>query len=290
MSAAPKTRPKVRVEAIADDDLDAVAQFLHVHMNPRIRVQQWRDSFRTPWRHAGPNHGYALRSGDDLVGVYSAIYSSREIDGREEQFCNLAAWCVQPDQRMHSFALLKKQLAHRDEYHMTDLSPRPEVAKLMRRFGFEDIAPQCWIVPNVPWASRTRVLSGADEIARRLVGSELQAFLDHRSFRTIQHALVEAKDGICHLVFQSTRKRGIPCIVVLHVSDPAVLAGQYAAVGAHLLRRTGIPFTIYEARALTTRPRLAKSFDLGAKLFRSTTLRAEQIDNLYSELVTLPLA
>ena len=80
----------------------------------------------------------------------------------------------------------------------------------------------------------------------------------------------------------------VPCATLLHLSAPELLQGRYATLGRHLLKAEGAILTIFEARRLVTRPLL--SFRLQSanrRLYRSPTLAPEQIDNLYSEAVTL---
>ena len=43
-------------------------------------------------------------------GAYLALYSERDIDGRTERFCNLAAWCVMDEYRSFGLMLLKALL------------------------------------------------------------------------------------------------------------------------------------------------------------------------------------
>ena len=67
-----------------------------------------------------------LLDGDTIVGAHLAFYSERMIEDRRERFCNLGAWCVQPDYRFHSLRLLKALLAQ-EGYTFTDLSPSGNV-------------------------------------------------------------------------------------------------------------------------------------------------------------------
>ena len=85
-----------------------------------------------PWKADAPNHGFMLRDGQRVVGVYLAFYSERVIAGRVERFCNLGAWCVLPEFRFHSVRLLKALLAQ-DGYHFTDLSPSEKVSAAQRQ-------------------------------------------------------------------------------------------------------------------------------------------------------------
>src|SRR5262245_16676781 len=92
---------------IMHKDITAVADFLHTNLNARLTASGWADAMLVPWKVEAPNHGFMLRDKDRVVGAYLAFYSQRTIEGREERFCNLGAWCVLPEYRFHSIRLLK---------------------------------------------------------------------------------------------------------------------------------------------------------------------------------------
>ena len=92
----------------------------------RLGRSTGRDALDVPWEVESPNAGFMLLDDDEIVGVQLAFYSERTIDGRRERFCNLGAWCVLPDYRLHSLRLLKAALSQKG-YHFTDLSPSGNV-------------------------------------------------------------------------------------------------------------------------------------------------------------------
>lgn len=286
-SAKPKPeRLRVEVEPILPGDLDVVAEFLHTHMDPRLSAVKWRQSLSTPWPNPGPNFGYCLAVEGEIVGVYTATYVDRPIMGSTERFCNLAAWYVLPQHRPHSLRLLKAILSQKD-VHMTDLSPQPKIAELMRRFGFEHLDATSCVLANLPWWSRCKIVRDLDAIASGLSGAALRIFTDHRTLDSVRHLMLDTPHGRCHVMFQRRKKRGVPCTVVQHISNPTVLSGRYRALCCHFLRHDRTPVTILESRFLVGQPWFAKRLLLQPKLYRSQTLGPEHFDNLYSELVTL---
>ena len=50
--------------AITDDDIGAVAAFLHQHLNARLSADEWARCAVPPWSVDAPNHGFLLRQGD----------------------------------------------------------------------------------------------------------------------------------------------------------------------------------------------------------------------------------
>jgi hypothetical protein len=78
--------------------------------------------------------------------------------------------------------------------------------------------------------------------------------------------------------------------MVLAVSDPVAFLRFRAAVGSHLLLRHRLPYLRIETRLLPQVSGYARILSgYRNKVFRSDTLEAADISNLYSELVALDL-
>lgn len=295
----------VLLAPITGDDLPEVGAFLHDRLNRRLSAQAWAQAIVPTWPVRSPNHGFLLRDtrGQDrpVVGVQLAFYAERDVDGRPERFCNLGAWCVLEGYREHGLRLLRAVLAQRDQ-HVTDLSPSGNVVELNTRLRFERLDTTTALVPPVapPWSGRTRVVSHPSDLGRLLTGTDLQVFRDHRAAAaTIHLALLEPSGGgvvggaggvrgeaeHCYVVLRRDRRKGLPLFAsVLYAGNPDLLRRRAGDLGRHLLVRHGVPFTLVELRLVGGRPRgsvLLRS--ARPKMFRST-LPAEHIDNLYSEL------
>jgi hypothetical protein len=231
-----------------------------------------------------------LKDGDRLVGVYGAIYSERTIRGKAERFCNLAAWGVLPEYRMHSLSLVRALLSQ-DGFHFTDLSPKPHVTKIMRLFKFEFLDTTWAVAPNLPWRTRSAtssITSDPSEIARRLSGVDLRIYEDHRNLGSLRHVLISDGEAACHVVFHRNWRKGIPTVTVLHVSNVEVLSRNHHILGGYFLVHQRAVLAIFEARLVSKPPLLSlRTQSPHRKMFRSDTLVAEDIDNLYSEAVCL---
>jgi hypothetical protein len=280
----------VQLEPITGTDVQSVAEFLHAHLNSRVPAANWCAAMTPAWSD-GPNHGFHLRADGAVVGAYLALYSHRTIDGRTEQFCNLAAWCVLEQYRFSSVRLLKALLAQ-PGYHFTDFSPSGNVVALNLRLGFVALDTATDLVVNLPWPTRPgrgRVTSNRAAIERTLVGEDLAVFLDHADAPGVKHLLVSNSAGHCHVMFRRDRRKKLPLFASLvHVSNVTVLRQEWRRVARRLLTRRGLPFTLAERRITDFRP--VPSVKLGSprpKMYRSDRLRADQIDYLYSELVAV---
>ncbi|HET9654077.1 MAG TPA: hypothetical protein VFP72_01900 [Kineosporiaceae bacterium] len=281
----------VRVAPIGEDDVPEVADFLTEHLNRRIPPDIWAAAIRPGWSFPAPNHGFLLRDGDRVVGAYLAFYSERTIAGQRERFCNLAAWCVHPDHRFHGLRLLKA-LLDQPGYHFTDLSPSGAVIPLNRRFGFTQLDTTTALVPPQPWRwlSRTRVSSDPAVIAATLTGPQRELFEDHRHLSAARHVVLVRGERVCYVMFRKVRRKNLPGFAaLLHVSDPQVLRGGIGPLTRHLLLRHGVLLTLAEVRVAGFRPRPSHLLaSARPKMFRSSTLGPDQIDDLYSELVCVP--
>jgi hypothetical protein len=281
-------RSTTELAPIGQADVRCVAEFLHEHLNRRVSADAWAAAIVPPWRSPAPNHGFLLRDGGRVVGVYLAFYSTRVLDGRERQVCNLGAWCVLDSHRSQGLRLLRALLAQR-ELDFTDLSPSGNVVPLNERLGFTRLDTSTALVPNLAWPSwsrRVRVVSDHDEIERVLDPGERQLFRDHRHAAAAHHLVLVAGDEHCYVVARRDRRKNLPLFAsLLHVGNPALLARHPMPVRRYLLLRLRAIGTLSELRIVGMRPRLSVMLPAPrAKMFRSRDLGPDSIDYLYSEL------
>lgn len=282
---------RIAVAPIAATDLDRVGEFLSKNLNKRISGADWARAARGPWSVDAPNQGFMLLDENDIVGVYLAFYSSRMIGGQTERFCNLGAWCVSPQHRLHSLALLRALLGQ-PGYHFTDLSPSGNAVPVNERLKFTHLDTTTALMPNLPWPSwpgRHRVSSERAMIERIVTGCERQIYQDHQHAQAANHVVMSRGDEQCYVIFRRDRRKSLPLFAsVLYVSNPPLFRTMAGIFGRHLLFRHRVPVTLMELRIVGGRP--VGSFLLRSsrpKMFKSDSLQPDQIDNLYSELVCL---
>lgn len=280
----------VALSPIMDADVDRVARFLHDHLNTRLSASVWAAAMVPRWRDDAPNRGFMLTAGADVVGVSLAFYATRDIDGRDERFCNLAALCVREDMRRHTFRLLRA-LLKQPGYHFTDLSPSGTVVELDLRLGLQPIDTTTAVLLNLPRLARGGTLvTDPDKIDLLLGGEARELYRDHREALAARHLLIVKGGRSCHVVYRRDRRKKLPLFAtLLHVSDPELYRDEFGVVALHLLRE-GLPLTLAELRLLgphvPARPRVVVAGR--PKMFKSHTLGPDQIGYLYSELACVP--
>jgi hypothetical protein len=278
----------VLLRPICRADFSAVGQFLQTNLNRRLTPARWAEAMEPSWHNVGPNHGFMLLQGDDIVGAQLAFYSEREGRGGVVRLCNVAALCVLPSYRAHSLRLLRALLSQ-PGFSFTDLSPSGNVRPLNLRLGFQLLDTTTALVVNASALlapRKVRVIDNDAIIAATLRGREFKVFRDHRQALGAHHLLLTRGASHCHIIYRRDRRKNLPLFAtILHVSDPDFFAEGRGQVFRHLLLRHGILFTLMELRLVRARPPLSIMLrGHRPKMFRSVDLNADAIDYLYSEL------
>ncbi|HTW12503.1 MAG TPA: hypothetical protein VME01_07160 [Solirubrobacteraceae bacterium] len=279
----------VEVAPISDTDVPVIAEIMHAHFDRRV---PWARSYMAlPWQVDAPNRGFMLRDGERVVGAYLAFYSQRLMPGRVESFCNLGAWCVLPEYRLHSVRLLKALIAQRG-YHFTDLSPNKTVTSVNAKLSFRYLDTSAAFVPHLPWPTspgRTRITTDGAAIARLLEEPHLEVYRDHAQAAAAHHLVISRGDASCYVMYREVRYRNVPILaVILYVSDPSLFRRAIFPLTRYLLVRRRLLATLAELRIVTYQPPLSFRLRSWPKMYRSATLEPHEIDDLYSELVCVP--
>lgn len=279
-----------RVRPADTDDVDAILTLIARHF-PRsaIRPDEWRRLFAHGWG-SGRGIGWVLDRGGEVVGFLGAIHADRTIGGRTERCCNLTTMCVDTDHRAMAPFLIMAASRLRD-CTVTDLSPRPSVLALLERTGFSRLDDGKLIVPWLP-AARTptgvTVDTDVGRIRAALDGDHRRILDDHAPYGC-QPVLLRTPEGTCFaLVKRRVLRRIVPLSEVLYASVPDRLSVHIAAVVravAPCQRTVGV---MADRRLFGTAPPRGFAVKSPAA-YRSTRLTPEAIDNLYTELVLLPM-
>jgi len=280
------------VRPITADDVDRVASFLHEELNARLTPASWAQAIRPGWQSEAPNHGFMLLSGGHIVGAHVAFYSQRIVDGQNEKFCNLAAWCVLDTYRAHGLRLLKA-LLDQPGYSFTDLSPSGNVVPLNRRLKFQALNTAAALAVNLPWprwGSGVRIVDHPALMQTYLSGRDLEIYRDHVSAPAAHHLVIVKGHRSCYVIFRKDTRKGLRLFAsILHVGDRPLFSETAWHLRSYLLTRFGLPATLIEER-FASAP-LFLSLPLKSprpKMILSSRVPPSQVDYLYSELTCVP--
>jgi hypothetical protein len=284
---------KPSVEPIKDEELLDFCRFLTENLSRERSPENWAEAFRQDWGVEKPNNGFLLRDNGQIVGGIGAIYAKRLVHGKPERFCNITSWCVLDQYRSQSMRLALA-LTSQPDFHFTDLSPTEVVSKTLQFLKFKPMNERQAVFPNLPWpfgfVAGAHVITDPNEIEHVLSPDEKKAYTDHKHLSWLNHLAVGRSGAYCHVVYKTTRLKGVAGAFLLAASDPRGFLKYRLTLGSHLLFRHGLLFTQIESRLLPTIPRpYIELAGYRNKVFRSDTLSEADISNLYTEAVALDL-
>ncbi len=281
----------MQITPIRQEHLAAIGAFLHANLNPRFSAERWISSLVHPWASAPPNHGMQLHDGDQLVGVFCAIYADLNINGRTEPFCNPHSWCVLDAYRRHGIGLVL-QLIKQPGYHFTMFTPNPKVTEVFRGLKFKDLDVRQRVAINLPtlsgWRPGAFAESRLDHIAARLSGPSLVDFEAHRRIPWLRFVAFGVHADACLAIYKPVHWKRLPGAWLMHLSDVGAFERHQGLLRSHLLLQHRLAITRVEQRWLSRPPWLSvASVRTQPKLYLSKTLTPGQIPDAYSELMAL---
>lgn len=282
---------------VTESMFEDIRPVLETFKSPPPDSPLWKGLLSPPWPVEEDYRGYALMEKGRAVGFIGLIFSRREIGGRIEKFCNVSSIVTTEEHRHESMALIKPLLQLKD-YTITNFTPTPAVSAILGRLGFEVLDETMHILLPVPGWSRStdapkgryRLITRDEEIRERLEGRDRDIF-DHHRLPHCWHLLIAGDEGHCHVVFNRTKGRKYSFSFVHHLSNPAIFFANLNRVKLAMFRKSGTPFIMVMDRHVKGRSlgRTRTSSVRHPAIFKSSTLKREQIDSLYSELILLNL-
>jgi len=257
--------------------------------------EKGRKIFDYQWPHDETHCGLILVDGDRTVGFLGMIFSRRQINEKIEKFCNLTSWYVHQDYRSRAISMILP-LHGMQDYTITDLTPAKNVYTVQNKLGFKDLdAAGRLLLPFgrrlfQPQYSAIELTHDLAAIENKLAGQDLKIFNDHQPYPCF-HFLLRGKDGDCYIIYSKLKRKRIPYVHLHYISDPDLFGIAYREIRKSILSHAGAYFMLIDSR-LVQNKKLPLSICLpyrAPKQYLSATLKPEQIDNLYSEIVMLNL-
>jgi hypothetical protein len=304
-----QARAQVRVDPVEAQDVSSVIDFLRKGFVPHLASEILRGLFEYHWMTEAedkPNLGFALRSGNRIVGFIGAIYAVRQLAGRTVKVCNLSSWYVEPRFRWASMKLLYTVLAQK-EYIFTNFTASPTVGRIMEALGFKTIDRQKLVY--LPWhisramfgRHRCDVVADLNQIADILQGDERQFFEDHLQYR-VKHYVVGNADRYSYIVLkrrsfpgevafgsipiQRVRLMWYPCMEVLYLGNRELAIEKWPSLVATVIRREKVLAVVAAERFFGDRAPAGVRLDHRNYLLARAPLDST-VDSLYSEWVVM---
>jgi hypothetical protein len=283
---------RVLVEKAYAEDFEKVYTSLLAAHDPRIHKEDWRQLFSRHWEIPEDYHGYMLVDNGEVVGFLGTIFSTRKIHGQEYRFCNLTSWIVKPEHRNKSLFLLFPLLKLAD-CTFTNLTAQEHVAAIHRELGFTEIGSGAQILlPRVKFSSpgnnKYQTIFDHGKIQNYLKDEELIIFKDHLPFKC-SHILIEAENDYCYLIASKLVKKMVPILYIHYIGNLSLFVKWiYNVVFKMLYHYKTVGLLIEDRFVAGMNLKGAIKYNLPQyKLFKSPSLQAKDIDNLYSERILL---
>jgi hypothetical protein len=272
-----------------------VLPLFDVFRNPPIPPHLWRRLFYYSWPCEEDMRGFVLKDGPRVVGFFGTILYERLIEDRLEKFANLTSWVTLPEYRNHSLRLFEAVMGIEDRT-LTCHTAIPTIDPLYRRFGFQDLESKWVVLLPLPdfWKPggwlRGSITTNPDVIATELRGWQRE-FCVHLRLADCRQMLITHRGEKCHVVFTHTKGRRAHFSRIHHISNREVFRACLDHVRWRMALGNRTALLAVDARLFEgPLPPFSRETELAqVALYRSKTLRPEQIDNLYSEVTLLGL-
>ena len=274
-------------------DLSAFPQFypLLKELNPQLTEKEWYDVFDHQWHPERTGCGYGLFDESEMVGFLGFIFSQRTINGQPEDFCNLTSWIVKEPYRGHGISLVLS-LRKLKNCTITDLSPTEGVVAIAKRLGFQELDTQIEILPNVLGSigsNKIKITQDKSAIKSKLDPAQHQLLKDHSSYPRCQHLLIETEGEQCYVIFTLVKNTKFPYSYIQYIGNSALFTRYSLAIRQAIAKINRNYFVLVDTRLLQG-AKLPWRFNLPieiCRLYKSSRVKPQEIDNLYSELVVL---
>ena len=282
-----------RVRPARPEDVEPLCTFLHLGFAGKTGVDSWRRLFDYGWLDKKPNLGFVLTLGKEIVGFLGAIYARRQIRGQTCVVCNCTSWYILPKYRGWGPALLAAALRDQEVCYTT-LTASPTSVRMFEAMGFRCLDSQRIIFTPLLHLDTLRapgaeIIFDLDDIRSLLNGDQRVIFDDHLAYECL-HLVLRDGAECAYLVLKRRTKRGLALSELLYCSAPHILVRHLERAKLAILRRQRTVALMADPRFFRAPlPRGVRIGRKGQALFRSSLFEPEELDNLYSELVLLPI-
>ncbi len=281
-----------RVVPITEDLFDQVYHDILIEENPDLPREVWESLFSFERDLSITPPGYAMLDGSQIAGILGTLSSSRKIDGRAVDFCNLHTWVVKPEFRGQSLLLMRKVLTLRNCV-VTDLTPIRRVRQISMRLGFECLDSTLRILlPTLSIGHFDHVEMQELDGQHRLESNTLQTLKADHHHEHFGHLRCRVDDEECYVIYTRVDRWKLNYCQVHYVSNKRLFATHSKAIRQWLMRRTGTSFVAVLNRNFpgVQFPRSFRLKNTAGQLVRGGESFLSDIDTLYTDVSLLNLS
>jgi hypothetical protein len=283
----------VTVKKVTEKDFEKLLPLL-LELDSRKQSQdEWLGLFKAHWDENESYFGYVMYDGKNAVGYLGLLFSERTLNNNLIKFCNVTSWVVKKKYRRQSLHLFYPVL-ELDNHTITVLTCNIGTHFIMNKLGFVDLEVGQRIIFPIPislkFKSSTKIIFDLSEIEKKLKGEELKIFNDHRGLNCF-HVMICSPEGECYLIGSRTIKKNIPFAHVHYISDHRFFSSHINSISGRICWRMRVLGILVDERQLhgeTISPSIYFNLPY-PRVYKSDTLKSEDIDLLYSEYQILNL-
>lgn len=288
--SAPAEAPVAIVRKAVPADLDGVFRLVQGSRATRdVRARM----FEKRWGADEDYFGYVLEVGTTIVGVLGLMFSRRRINGTTYKFCELHTWYVDEAYRHESLKLFFPVLGLRG-YELINVTPSGIVLEISKKFGFQELETHLRLIFPVPTAGAfgggVEIIDDHQAIEAALSGDDLQVFRDHRELPVVHLLVRDRRGGQSYVMAKSCMREPWERYGrIFHFSDREVFLRCLPALRVRLCLKLRVLFLVVNEDTLGGEaPPFSKVIPREfPSLFKSRTLRKEDLNHLYTEPLVL---
>ena len=281
------------VRKAIEQDFENIYPLFLKFQNPRLSKDDWRQLFVDHWQCNKGYFGYVLENEGIIVGFLGLIFSHRMLNGKEAKFCNLTSWVVHEEFRNQSLSLFLPVMKLQD-YTLTIHTASKETYAVARKLGFQDLESNLRIILPLPsaitWFAFCEVKIDEKSFSETLKGETFQVYKDHLPFNCF-HVHIRTHLGECYLLGTKIYRKKITFSQIYYISQPEIFLKYAGRISLAICVQNKTVATIVDERFLQGNVILfSKAWPLPyPRVYKTNSLRQNDIDSLYSELPILNL-
>ncbi|MBF0236068.1 MAG: hypothetical protein HQM12_00060 [SAR324 cluster bacterium] len=282
----------IRVETVTQQMFSEVFQLLKDLRNHNLLESDFRSIFDYPWKNKLEYPGYVLFDDDKIVGFIGTIFCERILNNKVEKFCSITSWVVKEQYRDQSLRMLLPIVRLKD-YTITVLTLKKDLLPLFQKLKFKILETETIIIPPIPKISirsTSSISITMDEavLKSKLNDQDARIYKDHLTY-DCYHLLVYDQYSYCYILFSKARKRGFKFNRIHYISNIKLFAKNSIRINFRMIQYSKVFLTVLDSRFCRdiSIPHSIKFRLRSDKIYKSSSLDAHMIDNLYTEYILL---